>query len=309
MRCLLVGNYGVKNLGDEALKAYFLQAFPEVEWQVVSADGPLPRLPCGIRSLFRPWWRTVIAIARADAMVFGGGSLFTDAESWRAPLLWWLYAITAWCTRTPIILAFQGIGPLRTRIAKYCTSFAICRAAFISVRDTESFKRAREILGETGLKNKILVQSFDPAITVFKGSLHKSSKKLIIIPRANTTNEFLEKVQEEVAKGWEDIAVVLLEPEADVLAARRTKEIAGNACRIVNAFTFETLVSEVSGATVVITQRFHGAIAALANGIPFRAVPQAPGDKLDAANHFNANACQQLLKEGEEALRAFFRKP
>lgn len=309
MRCVLVGNYGVQNLGDEALRAYFLQAFPEVEWQVVTADGPLPRLPCGLRSFFRPWWRTLRAIARADAVVFGGGSLFTDAESWRAPVLWWLYAIAARCTGTPIVMAFQGIGPLRTRIAKYCTTSVVCSAAFISVRDSGSYTRTQEMLRKTDVKNKIVIQSFDPAIAVFKGTLHNSSKKLIIVPRANTSTEFLQEVHAQVAKGWEDIAVVLLEPEADTLAAQRTKEVAGDTCRIVRAFAFDTLVSEVSGAAFVITQRFHGAIAALANGVPFRAVPQALGDKLDVANHFDANACQQLLNDGESALREFFRKP
>ena len=34
MRLLLVGNYGVGNLGDEALREYFLKRFPEVQGEV-----------------------------------------------------------------------------------------------------------------------------------------------------------------------------------------------------------------------------------------------------------------------------------
>ena len=84
MKCLLVGNFGVGNLGDEALKDYFLQEFSTVDWTVVSADPQgekeVARLPGGVRSLLKlQWFKTLFAYRSCDAIVFGGGSLFTDA--------------------------------------------------------------------------------------------------------------------------------------------------------------------------------------------------------------------------------------
>ncbi|MBI5155969.1 hypothetical protein HZA45_01700, partial [Candidatus Peregrinibacteria bacterium] len=95
MRCVLIGNYGTGNFGDEALRSYFLKSFPEIEWQVVSARptaDELPRLPAGPRSLFTTkWFRTIKALRHCDAVVFGGGTLFTDSESVFACFLWWLH--------------------------------------------------------------------------------------------------------------------------------------------------------------------------------------------------------------------------
>ena len=86
---LLVGNFGVGNVGDEAIRTYILQAFPEVHWTVLSGDrmqsGDVPRLPYGIRSfLSTAWWKTLRAYRSSDGIVFGGGSLFTDVESKKA---------------------------------------------------------------------------------------------------------------------------------------------------------------------------------------------------------------------------------
>ncbi len=113
----------------------------------------------------------------------------------------------------------------------------------------------------------------------------------------------------EVAKGWDEVVVLLLEPGKDQAAAEKVRAIVKNvAVRSIDVRTFEVLVAEVSSAQFVLTQRFHGAIAALANGVKFEAVPQAPGDKLDNANSMDPAACFSLLQKGQEALLDFFRK-
>ena len=164
MRALLIGNYGVGNWGDDALRDYFLTAFPEIEWTVVSASARppvrpertipiVPRLPLGFRSLFRPWWRTLRAIARTDAVVFGGGSLFTDSESLFACFLWGMHACVARFFHRPVFLASQGIGPFRTRLGEGIARSVALRSAFLSVRDTASMARV-----ETWGLNKKCIQ-------------------------------------------------------------------------------------------------------------------------------------------------------
>lgn len=303
MSFLLVGNYGVGNLGDELLRDYFLQAYPEVEWTVIKANSELPRLPFGIRSLIMtPWWKTLSALRKSDGMVFGGGTLFTDIESVKAPLLWWWHAVWARIFRKKIILAFQGIGPFHSRIGEWCARWVVARAECTIVRDAKSLKRI------SSWKNKKIVQSFDPVFSLFQSEKNhdRSQKLFIIIPRANTGVSFTESVQDLRKKMQAEahaVRVVSLEPghpgEKEICAAL-AETFQGE---VVAAHSLDTLVQALEGASLVITQRYHGAIAALGMDVPFIAVPQKEGDKLAAVAHIHRSDAIRWLKEGESVLR------
>lgn len=295
-RYLLIGNYGVGNVGDEALKEYFLENFPEVKWIVVSANpgaGEAPRLPLGFRSLFTPWWRTLRAYWQCDGVVFGGGSLFTETESVMAPFLWWWHAVFAWFFHRPIFLAFQGIGPFRTRVGEWLARWVTRRAAFLSVRDALSLARVRQ-----WNMNKKCILSFDPVFSRIENDLRlrssfvampddsERSKVLLIIPRKNSSKEFLQRMA-EVQRG-------------------------GSGVRVVEPASFRELCDAVSSASFLLTQRYHAGIVALALGVPFEMVPQVLGDKLDALNHEDRDRArlEERLRVGEEGLRrAIFPPP
>jgi len=146
MRYLLIGNYGVGNIGDEALREYFFHSYSDVDWTVVSAHprrGEVPRFPLGVRSLLRPWWRTFHALHGSDGVVFGGGTLFTDVESVYACVLWWWHAFIARLFGKQVHLAFQGIGPFRTSLGERLARSVVASAATVSVRDLHSFERVK----------------------------------------------------------------------------------------------------------------------------------------------------------------------
>lgn len=284
MKCVLVGNYGVGNIGDEALREYFLQMMPEVEWISVSGgtgvrkygSAEVPRLPLGLRSLFHPWWRTIRAIAQADALVFGGGSLFTDIESVWACVIWWAYAATARLFGTPIVLAFQGAGPYGTRLGKYLARWTYERASFISVRDEASLTRLRS----WALKCTPVL-TFDPAFALFAAHPKKSSadSALVIIPRTNSDEKFFAAVQEKT--GGRSVHILLMQPDA---AERQVASVIAKLCKgkatIIEILSVTQLLDEVAGASDVLSQRYHGALAALAMRIPVDVVPQGAGDKM-----------------------------
>ncbi|MBM3227976.1 hypothetical protein FJZ27_03920, partial [Candidatus Peribacteria bacterium] len=223
MRLLLVGNYGVKNLGDELLREYFLKTFREVEWIVLSAHHTqytihstdycsVPRLPFGLRSLLKtPWWRTIGALRRCDGMVFGGGTLFTDIESLKAPLLWWWHALWARFLRKKIILAFQGIGPFRTRVGEWCSRWVVARAELVILRDAESFSRI------ASWQKQHCVLSFDPVLSLFAVEKRDATGSIfVVIPRASTTQEFHDatmKMWEQRTGAWDGARIVSLEPD------------------------------------------------------------------------------------------------
>lgn len=312
-RCLLIGNYGVGNTGDEALREYFLDSFPDIDWVVLSAHpakGEYQRLPAGIRSLFSIGWiRTIGEYRKADAVIFGGGSLWTDVESVFACFLWTVHLLPALFFRVPVILAFQGIGPFRTGVGEWFARFAVRHSTFVSVRDHASVER----IAKWGLSRKI-VQTFDPVFSSMrKQKIDQQTKNVfIIIPRHNS-----DKSLRLVAQSTRElhpcpkVSVLLMQP--DDPAERRWAESVGLSADIVPVPTLAALMHEMASATHVVTQRFHGALAALAADVPVTIVAQGDGDKLAelrdlVAQGFDAAAAMDLIVIGERELRDVLRR-
>jgi len=305
MRYLLVGNYGVGNLGDEALKEYFLTAFPEVEWVIVGVD--VPRLPLGLRSLFRPWWKTIRALRQSDGVVFGGGSLFTDVESVFACLLWWWHAIIARLFGKPVLLAFQGIGPFRTRLGEWCARSVVRRAEHLSVRDPISFSRVNG-----WYLNTEIVQTFDPIFSLIEGKKYNQSSQnvFIIIPRHNSGETFVDRAREVLTGGqWKRVRILSLQP-ADVQEKRvcdRLREALGDHVEVVPISSIDQLAQEVAQASFVLSQRYHGALVAAALESDVEICAQGSADKLQGlemmVQSWNTEALLRLVEEGTAALR------
>lgn len=296
MRAVLVGNYGVGNFGDEALREYFLKTFPEIAWNVVSAERGVayPRLPFGLRSFFTPWWRTLGALRRSGVVVFGGGTLFTDVESSKACMLWWWHAFIPRLCGKPFILAFQGIGPFRTSVGEWCARWAVQRAAHVSVRDDASLERARRWRSDVAL-------AFDPVLTLFAGK-HGEGNTLVVIPRDNSTDDFFRRAEELWKSGRFD-AVKILSFKPGETFPLPAGEAAGEG-HIIPITSISALTSILTSASFVLTQRYHGAIAALAAGIPFETVSQGKGDKLASLSpQKDRQGLFRRVADGEAALR------
>lgn len=313
MDCILLGNYGVGNIGDEALREYFLNMFPDIEWTVVSAKPvgkrEVPRLPLGICSFFTSWWRTIAAIRRSHAVVFGGGSLLTDNESIFACVLWWWHGLIPRLCGKPLLLAFQGIGPFRTPLGQLLARATFEHAAFISVRDEESLAR----VSTWRLKTTPLL-TFDPVFKIFAARKRSTStnKILSIIPRRNSDERFFSAVSGKVTGGFHEIRILLLQPEQERGVAARIVAMSGGKAKIVEIVSVEQLLDEVSASSAVIAQRYHGALAALALGVLLTIIAQTRGDKLDGLCVYERDAGSpstllERVEAGEAALRCALR--
>ncbi len=310
MRCLLIGNYGAGNVGDEALKEYFLVRYPQVEWTVVSASPhgsqEVPRLPFGLRSfLMTSWWKSLWAYRSSDAVIFGGGSLFTDAESVQACLLWWLHGFVARLFGTPILLAFQGIGPFRTRLGEWTARQIIRHARFVSVRDAESAARARAF-GRTDV-----LESFDPVLLLCPADVpSEPGTVLVVIPRHNSGIAMRAAIRNALTtRRFSAIHILSMQPESPSECAI-CDSIAlecGNDASVIAVLTFGDLLGELHDVSALITERYHGALAGLAAGIPTEIISPCPGDKLDAlrrviASGVTIDSLRQRALVGEQEL-------
>ncbi len=308
----LIGNYGVGNLGDEALKEYFFSRFPEVEWLVVSAtpgQGEYPRLPAGIRSFFStPWWRTLRMLWGADGVVFGGGSLFTDTESIRACVLWGLHAFVGRMLRKPMYFAFQGIGPFRSRVGEWMAKRELRGAKFLSVRDDASAVRV-----ESWKLNTNVIRSIDPILLLLEAKKeHECTKKILcLIPRIHQPAMFAKAVadlcgHEEFDEGF----ILSLQPDStdEQRVCAHLQAIVSFPLHVRAVRSMQELVSLLRQSSHVVSARFHGALAAYALGVPLVICPQQEGDKLWAlrafiGKHPDPRSVREEILHAESALR------
>jgi polysaccharide pyruvyl transferase WcaK-like protein len=308
MRCVLVGNYGVGNLGDELLRECFLSRFPEIEWTVLSANPSgkeeVPRLPAGVRSFFTPWYRTLGAIRHSDAVVFGGGSLFTDVESPFACFLWWWHVLLARIFGKPVALAFQGIGPFKTKPGEWFARSAIALAGHISVRDEES-----QIRIENLSLNRKIIQSFDPVLLLLEAQKQTEGSKnvFVIIPRKNSSDKFLERASQLVTThSFPHVRIVSLAPDdpGEKMYCKKLQNALSTESEIRGVTSLSQLKEALGDAAFVLAQRYHGALAALAMGIEFETIAQQEGDKLASLRSVESvGEYTERALAGERALR------
>jgi polysaccharide pyruvyl transferase WcaK-like protein len=313
---LLIGNYGVGNVGDEALREYFLQSFPEINWLVVSAspkEGELYRLPAGVRSFFAfKWVRTVHALIKSDGVVLGGGSLFTDIESPKACFLWWVHVYAAQIFRKKVLLAFQGIGPFRTKIGKAFARSAARSADYISVRDSASLQRV-----QSWKKMVEVTQSFDPVFSLIEKRAPnlEALHTLVLIPRENSGNTFCTRAKELArnTERWKRVSILSLRSSSktEQQYCKRLEQELNIPCTISTVPSLSALGTAVSEGSFVLTERYHGAIAALALGLELEIITQGTQDKLDALKtliqdtsaHGRSEKLLSLVRSGEQSLR------
>lgn len=268
----------------------------------------LPRLPFGFRSFLRPWWKTVWAIAKSRGLIFGGGTLFTDTESISACMMWWMYVATARLFSRPVFLAFQGVGPFRTRLGEWIARSVFSSAKFISVRDEQSLARVRLWHPSTAP-----VLTFDPAFVRFQQAEQRGLGKrvLALIPRHNSGEAFMRACQEVMTAGsWDTLRIILMDPnptEFSIAESIRALPHLSSA-EVVPAHSVTAFLASVSDATFIVAERFHGLLGATALHIPFRLVSTHQGDKFSTLARFSSGVPADtedlvtLVKRGESAL-------
>jgi polysaccharide pyruvyl transferase WcaK-like protein len=192
-------------------------------------------------------------------------------------------------------MAFQGVGPLRTFPSRALTGWVFKRAVFISVRDEASLKRLQQWRLRTAP-----VLTFDPVFSLFafRQSPSPGKRILVIIPRENSGEEFLVAVSGKLAIPWEAVRILLLKPsKEEYRVARQIQSMMKVSSQIVEIDSVGKLLDEIGSAREVVTQRYHGALAALALNVSVTIVPQGTGDKLQELQRIQSSASRNELLE------------
>jgi polysaccharide pyruvyl transferase CsaB len=162
-KALLLGYYGVGNLGDEMMlvclkewlerQGFDLTILSEKPATVTQTHG-LPAIEnfplLGEWAWRSAWlrggaWRVMRALAGTDVLIVGGGDLIRDDLGWRTFLFTLEKMIAAILMGKRVYLVNTGIGQLSTRYGRCLLKWALRRCQRIIVRDARSEKMCREL--------------------------------------------------------------------------------------------------------------------------------------------------------------------
>ncbi len=155
------------------------------------------------------------------------------------------------------------------------------------------------------------VLTFDPAFELFaEFKPKKSSKKtLVLIPRHNSEKPFEIAAHNAAEKKYDEIRILLMQPSRQEFQIASNLRLMLGRGECIELDSVEELMAEVGSADFVLSERFHGALAALAMDIPFSTVFQKRGDKLDVLGSYARGGDRSVLqlsvqKGSEELLKA-----
>lgn len=164
MRIAISGYYGFGNAGDEAVLGATLselrQRMPGTEVVVLSGDPSATEAMHEVEAA--PRWPPAAlrrALASADLLLSGGGSLLQNATSGRS-LAYYLFTFRlARAAGVPWVIHAQGLGPLRGWWWRRLAATALRGAAAVTLRDEASLGLARDL----GVAPERLTLTADPA--------------------------------------------------------------------------------------------------------------------------------------------------
>jgi polysaccharide pyruvyl transferase CsaB len=292
-KLVLIGNFGAKNFGDELILAGFLKKIgkelPKAK-VVVLAGNPrlvrrfhgvdaLPQLPTGLRSLLKMnWWRSLRKIREADAVIFPGGGLFNDEESWRAVWIWGWPILIARYFWKPVFLLGQSIGPFGKNWTRKFTKFCLTKTEWVGVRDQASENELKKI----GISSKKIKTGKDSAfwLTSHLPKVRKIKKNglLKILISARDFPKIESKFWNELAQTLDQICkkrpsrIYFAEfGKGDLKIWGKIKKISKNSTNwkiLKLPESEEEILREVKKFDLVIGMRLHSLIAARLAGVP-----------------------------------------
>jgi len=147
-KIVVAGYYGCGNLGDDAILLGLLEGLQNrgLDVSVMSGAPEETNRLYGVPSIERRDMAAFKAeIATADALVFGGGSIFQDASSWKSAAFYSNLVKIAKGNKKKVIMLGQGVGPLTTCLGKAAAKSAFNSTDVIAVRDPQSVTALKEL--------------------------------------------------------------------------------------------------------------------------------------------------------------------
>ena len=286
-RILVLGGYGVKNYGDEAILAGIKETIEEqnakCKMEVFSFNKEEIRKMHNLQG--RNFIDLIVRFLTYDTILIGGGTIFRENMRFRAQIIP-LCTLISTLFGKRIIFYSLGIDKKTPLLVRFFLVYAMNVADFVSVRENDS----KEILKKWGLAKKIHIVP-DPAIRLKGVLLSRQEMKNIGIPskkryiilslryvkRKNDLiflNGLVEELRNVIKKGYTIVFIPFSKNpyspfENDLFLGRKIKSLLGENCIILEKEIFPgSLKGLVSEADLVIAMRLHAMIFAVSTKVP-----------------------------------------
>jgi polysaccharide pyruvyl transferase CsaB len=287
-RVFLAGAFGQGNPGDEALLAAFAQGIGDHRAVVASADPAATSDEHGLDAVGRDdLGRVAREIRRSESVVVAGGTIFKSLHpaSGRPPLALLrrtaaLAAVTR-ALRKPLALVGVGAAPLHGASARGLARAIVRAADLLILRDEESAAH----LAEIGAPTPIRVGA-DAAWTLLPGETGGQTPCFtggIVVALSHLAGD--RDLAERLAAGLEPIVDAGFPVRLDPWQVDRDAELAADVAARLGAgdvligappTDLRAARNGMTGARLVIAQRFHALVAAASAGVPVLAVAHEP---------------------------------
>jgi polysaccharide pyruvyl transferase CsaB len=288
VRLLLSGYYGFGNLGDEALLdvivAQLRSRFEGVEIDVLSATPKETARRLAVEATPRWNMRAVRAsIARADAVLSGGGGLLQNATSMRSVLYYAGILRDAIRARRKTMIFAQSIGPLdplgRFVVKRLCRG--VTRA---TVRDARSRELLHSLLPDTPVE-----QAADPVflydlpeydLDLAREGLADGRFAILCVRKIPSLKEGISVIARAVDRlaNVHDIrsAFLPIGGVGDAEVSTTMIRACTSAPMLLPEYGLDHSAAILRSAHIVIGVRLHALILAARFAVPFLAIPYDP---------------------------------
>ena len=282
-RIVVGGYYGFKNIGDEMLKTSLLTVLNQtVSDARVCVLNKTKISEAGVRYVNR--YSPVLVmreLIRADVFILGGGSLLQNSTSNRSLVYYCALVLLAKLLGCKTILLSNGLGPLDGKFAECIVSLTLGRADKVSVRDETSLALAKRLGREDTTLTADLCFSFElPLCESKKGDEIKSLAKngyVLIAMKGDGRYDHKPLVEELCclcqSRGLLPVFVAMDE-SVDSKLSKNLAALSGGV--FVECEGFDDILSLISDAWVVLGERLHFLIFALAMGRGFVGIGEMP---------------------------------
>jgi polysaccharide pyruvyl transferase CsaB len=282
-RILISGYYGFGNLGDEAILASTIRMLEKyfgsgTEFVVLSANPEQTKGLYHVESVDR-WNFNQIrkAISAVDIVISGGGGLLQDETSTRSILYYLVILLLGNLYGKETYVLAQGIGPVRTFIARAACRNILHRINGILVRDSASFNE----LAELGVNMKYIYKGRDLVFGLLDNSerldgVVKFPKSPVVGFAIRDFSEF-HRIVEDLAitadyvanelKG--QVVFLLMHGQMDAPPTRQVRDLMQAESVIVGEnYTYEDMLKVIGSLDLVIGIRMHALVFSMIKNVP-----------------------------------------
>ncbi|NMA65492.1 MAG: polysaccharide pyruvyl transferase CsaB [Clostridiaceae bacterium] len=161
----ILGYYGYKNSGDEAILHSILDSFrkidPELKYVVFSKNTKETRKTYLVESINRfNLFKVYNCLKKSRLFLAGGGSLIQDNTSTRSIIFYLTVLRLAKRAGAKTMLFSNGIGPIRKPFNRNYAKYVLNQLTAISLRDSKSYEEIKAL----GINKPYIYITSDPAI-------------------------------------------------------------------------------------------------------------------------------------------------